>query len=135
MPGQPFEICPCGRFDQFEERARLPAFGEADQHGDHRRLGTLHRGIHHGSAVVSRRLLLTFSALTCWFLELPGWISVTGFASRSAPSRGTRSHDWQTTTTVNCRDGLNGKDVPPEKNPIVTQFVTQDRHASIAHSL
>jgi hypothetical protein len=33
------------------------------------------------------------------------------------------------------REGLNDRDVPPEKDPIVTQFVTQDQRDSIAHSL
>ena len=45
---------------------------------------TYYRGIHHGSATVSHRTSLTFSALTCWFLNLAGWISAAGFASRSS---------------------------------------------------
>jgi hypothetical protein len=35
--------CPAGargRFDQFEERARSPALGEPNHHGDHRRIDT-----------------------------------------------------------------------------------------------
>jgi hypothetical protein len=65
-------IFPCGRFDQFEERARLSAFDGADHHGNHRRTATHHEGIHHGNAVVSRRRLSMCSALACWFLDLAG---------------------------------------------------------------
>ena len=43
-----------------------------------------------------------------------------------------RSRDRQTTTIVNRREGLNGRDAPREENPIVTQFVTQDRRYTIA---
>jgi hypothetical protein len=39
------------------------------------------------------------------------------------------------TITVNLREGPNGGAAPQEKDPIVTQFVTQGHHASIAHSL
>ena len=62
----------------------VTAFGEVDHYDDHRCLATRRRGIHHGCAVVSRWLSVTFSALTCWFLDLVGWISVAGFASRSS---------------------------------------------------
>src|SRR5947209_1341247 len=60
------------------------AFGGVDHYDDHRRLDTRRRVIHHGCAVISRRLSVTFSALNCWFLDLVGWISVAGFASRSS---------------------------------------------------
>jgi hypothetical protein len=38
---------------------------------------------------------------------------------------GSRSRDRWTIAIMNRREGLNGKDAPPEKDPIVTQFVTR----------
>jgi hypothetical protein len=46
--------------------------GGADHHDDHKSIATRHRRIHHGSAAVSRRPSLTFSGLTCWFLQPVG---------------------------------------------------------------
>ena len=73
--------------------------------------------MHHGSAVVSRRLSLTFSTPELLVLVLAGWISL---AARSSRSLGTRSRDRQTTTIINRREGLNGRDALREENPIVT---------------
>jgi hypothetical protein len=41
------------------------------------------KGLTTGAQSSHARLSFTFSALTCLFLELPGWISVAGLASRS----------------------------------------------------
>jgi hypothetical protein len=38
-------------------------------------------------------------------------------------------------TTVNRREGVNSRDAPLEKDSIVTQFVTQGHHDSIAYSV
>jgi hypothetical protein len=107
--------------------------GGPDHHDDHRRVATPQGGIHHESAVVSRRLSLTFRALTCWFsgtrrvdqrrrhrIMVVCLISVYEAVNR------------QTITTVNHREGRKVRDAPPEKDPIVTQFVTQGHRYSVA---
>ena len=67
--GHPLQICPCGR-------ARPRHLAESITTVITDAITTYYRGIHHGSATVSHRTSLTFSALTCWF-----WTSPSGSAS------------------------------------------------------
>ena len=128
-------ICPRGRFDQFERARSITGMGGAYYHADHRCIATRDRGIRHESAVVSRRLSSTFSALSCWFLDLARWISVARLASRLSA--------WSRFPTLRLADdhhceplrGLPRRDSPPEKDPIVTQLVTRGHGYSLAHSL
>jgi hypothetical protein len=67
-----------------KSKSTLSGISGAEHHDDPRPTATRHAGIHHGSAAVSRRPSVRFNALTCWFLDLAGQISVAGFVSRSS---------------------------------------------------
>ena len=64
-------------------------------------IATRHGGIHHGGAVLSRRLSLTFSALTCWFLDLAGGSAWQTSHHGRRPGLGSRNRDQHTIITVN----------------------------------
>jgi hypothetical protein len=98
--------------DQFRRASSITGIGGVDHHDDHRGIATRDGGIRRESVVVSPRRSLIFSALTCWFLELAGWIGVAGFAPWSSAWSRFRSRDRQAITTVNRREDLNGRDAP-----------------------
>jgi hypothetical protein len=79
--------------------------GGADHHDDHTRIATHRRGIHHGGAVVSRRLSSEAQRSDLLVSKPHWWICVASLASRSSPSLGSRSRDRRTIAIVNLRKG------------------------------
>ena len=64
-----------GRFDMFEKRAWHGMGGGANDHGENGYGVPRYGQIHHGRTVVLPRPRSVCSTLTCWFLQLTGWIS------------------------------------------------------------
>jgi hypothetical protein len=107
--------------------------GCVDDQGDHGRIAMSHgwsvtaaRSFHPGSSS-------TCKCLSCWFVELAGRsarrLCIPVFGLVLVPEAPTGRQSLR-------RDRFNASDTPSEKDStIVTQFVTQDRHDSIAHSL
>jgi hypothetical protein len=74
------------------------------------------------------------STLTCRFQDVARWISVAGCITVVGLGSFPKPRPADDHHREPPRE-LNGRDAPLEKNPIVTQFVTQGHRTSIAHSL
>ena len=115
--------CPRGRFDQFEERTRSPALAEPITTVITCALPRATEGFTTGA----RRLTPALINFQCPDLLVCGprrvdqrcRLRILVVCRVSVPETATRQ-----TIITEPREGLNGRDAPPEKDPIVTQLVT-----------